>query len=207
MKSKSFLLLSALLSLAIPQVANAQALSGTFLNIGSNTYSATNSATNSGVIGLNNSTSSTGSGSLVIGQSNHNSSPNTLIVGKSNSSYPVRNEGASSAIFGEFNYVLPSNSLVAGSNNQLLSYSSLTGFGLVRNSALLGSGLISQNDNCVVVGKNNAGIVRVEGPTAPVFVVANGVSTSARSNALEVRANGDIIITKAQGDISMGIYQ
>ena len=173
----------------------------------SNTYSATNSVTNSGVIGSYNHASSLGSGSLVIGQSNWNATPNTLIVGNSNISSPLYNEGACNAIFGEFNYALTLNSLVAGSNNNLLSHSSLTGFGLVRNSALLGSGLLSQNDNCVVVGKNNAGTVRVEGPTAPVFVVANGVSTSARSNALEVLANGDIIITKAQGDISMGIYQ
>ena len=159
------------------------------------------------MIGLNNSTQHAGSGSLVIGQSNYNSSPNTLIAGKSNSSSNLfDNEATSNAIFGEYSRALSLNSLLAGSNNSLMVVS-LTGYRGVRNSALLGSGLISGNDNCVVVGKNNAGTARVEGPTAPVFVVANGVSTSARSNALEVLANGDIIITKAQGDISMGIYQ
>lgn len=73
--------------------------------------------------------------------------------------------------------------------------------------ALFGTGLIGRDDNCTVVGKNNLSMNPPSLTAAPLFVVGNGSSASSRSNAFEVRANGDIIMTKPQGDISMGNYE
>jgi hypothetical protein len=39
------------------------------------------------------------------------------------------------------------------------------------------------------------------------LVIGNGTSTTSRANSFVVYADGDIVITKPQGDISMGIYE
>ena len=43
-------------------------------------------------------------------------------------------------------------------------------------------------------------------PEDPVFIVGNGTDDTNRSNALVILKSGDVIIPKAQGDISMGIF-
>ena len=66
----------------------------------------------------------------------------------------------------------------------------------------LGLRLLGPNDSpgSVLVGKHND----VSEYTDPiVFSVGNGTSSSNKSNALTVYANGDIIINKVQGDIPM----
>lgn len=141
-------------------------------------------------------TAYSGSYSLLSGSTNWvNGSTNTLF-GTSNTvnfdseegTYPVNN-----LLLGSYNYVYgSSNSLLAGENNY-------GGDGIVA-SALIGRGLISYWSYAAVVGSYNAT------PSGDLrFVVGSGDSVT-RSNALEVYADGTVIIPKAQGDILMGEF-
>lgn len=76
----------------------------------------------------------------------------------------------------------------------------------------LGVGLYADSFNCTYVGNFNA-INELDPPSStisraedPVFVVGNGTSDVSRNDALTVLRNGDVIISKAQGDISMGVF-
>ena len=66
-------------------------------------------------------------------------------------------------------------------------------------STVLGNRLVSTANDATIVGRYNVDKAGV------LFVVGQG-SSSARANALEVHDNGDVIITKAQGDIDMGAF-
>jgi hypothetical protein len=152
-------------------------------------------------------------GSAAIGESNRNSGAQSLTVGTYN--HMQRDSefgsGRDSIVAGNWNHSWGVSSLIMGLNNSIPYFD--TGYegsplGFPVATMLLGKGLISRTDECVVVGKNNlAAAERQTGGQAPVFVVGVGESASARADALVVRANGDIVITKPQGDISMGIYE
>lgn len=167
-------------------------------------------------IGRSNTSNNWGQYSMTIGSWNTNSAISSIIVGEANlgklNSYLGGARMFASAIFGSHNSSVGNGSLIVGINNQILARSIMVGEDLEEvgpSVALIGTGLISRDDNCLIVGKNNVVTPQNNTPTTPVFIVANGTSAAAqdRSNAFEVRANGDIIITKPQGDISMGIYE
>lgn len=161
---------------------------------GFNTFGANTEATGSAVIGFGSRISA--SGSLAIGS--YNTMDDDYEFGSGNDSL----------LAGKWNESFGYASFCIGSNNSVSYFSTVDSIGFPGNTMLLGKGLISRTDDCVVVGKNNiAASERQTGASAPVFVVGTGQSATARADALVVRANGDIIITKAQGDISMGIYQ
>ena len=85
------------------------------------------------------------------------------------------------------------------------STNEITGIG----GTALGVGLTADSYCAVVAGTYNeptGGDLDSAEPGDPVFVVGNGISPTEPSNAFVVKRNGDVIITKAQGDISMGIY-
>ncbi|GAA5497200.1 hypothetical protein Rhal01_03393 [Rubritalea halochordaticola] len=97
----------------------------------------------------------------------------------------------------------PRNSLAVGNGNTIYGEESFAA-GLINDitadqSTTLGSYLVSTADNATIVGTYNADKAGV------LFVVGNGDSTT-RQNALEVHDNGDVIVSKPQGDISMGIF-
>jgi len=154
-----------------------------------------------------------GNSSAGIGSGNKVSGDNSLAVGSyNNMDYDSEfGSGRNSLLAGDWNYSMGKASFVTGSNNSIPYYQ--TGdewdpLGFPTNTMLLGIGLISRTDDCVVVGKNNsAASIRQTGDSAPVFVVGTGQSASARADAFVVCSNGDIVITKPQGDISMGAYE
>lgn len=93
---------------------------------------------------------------------------------------------------------------------------------LGKESVALGRGTVASHAGTTVVGQFNQEEIHL-GPDSsrrPLFVVGAGTSPSQRSNALVVRANGDVVIgsameiradgtvilTRPQGDISMGPY-
>jgi hypothetical protein len=152
------------------------------------------------------------SNSAAIGQSNFVESDNTLSVGTMNWSYTDSEfgGGADSLLVGAFNLNYGMQSMIAGMNNQIYFIDDGITFRLPVCVTLLGYGLISSHDNCTVVGKNNIPLASSASPAdqSPLFIVGNGSSTSARSNALEVLTNGDVdvqgVVTCAPGgDIPM----
>lgn len=105
---------------------------------------------------------------------------------------------------------------VMGANNEIRNNSLVLGWGNVAKGSgttTLGLGLSADAYNCTYVGRYNE--MNDEAPRVqsaepqddvPVFVVGNGENSRERSTAFEVRQNGDVIISKSQGDISMGIF-
>ncbi len=79
-------------------------------------------------------------------------------------------------------------------------------------SFAIGNDLLANSYKEIVVGTfNDTSIYQGMSATTwqitdTIFVVGNGTSSNARSNAFIVYKNGDIIIPKAQGDVSMGRY-
>jgi hypothetical protein len=148
--------------------------------------------------------------SMAIGGSNYLNCDQTLAVGSNNSSLADTEfaGGASSLLVGAYNLNWGNYSMLVGWNNNVTIVTDENTAYMPQSTILLGSGLISRHDNCTVVGKNNVSPVPTIPPSSPspLFVVGNGSSASSRSNALEVLDNGDIIITKPQGDINMGNY-
>lgn len=166
------------------------------------------------VLGQQNTVSGGGIYTATLGKWNICQASNSLIAGFYNTGkqnvYLGGTQMSSSAIFGSYNSSLGEGSLIVGYNNQILARVETIEGDIAEISpslALIGSGLISRDNSCLIVGTNNIVSPQNNTPTAPLFIVANGTSASARSNALEVLANGDIIITKPQGDISMGAYE
>jgi hypothetical protein len=75
-------------------------------------------------------------------------------------------------------------------------------------SLSLGQNSTAQAQHAVVIGPNAAaprGSTNSWNATDPIFIVANGQTTSAKSNAIEVLKNGAVLIN-ASGDLSMGSY-
>jgi hypothetical protein len=97
-----------------------------------------------------------------------------------------------SVAIGLSNYIVGNSSLAAGSSNIIEADNAMT----------FGRGLVSTAVDATVVGTYNTD------KTGLRFAIGNGTGPAAatRANALEVYANGDIIMTKPQGDISMGEF-
>ena len=91
--------------------------------------------------------------------------------------------------------------LVSGVGNWPLSINqSAFGYGLRSPTGHGGSVMVGKyNDQETGAGKDFSKHV--------LFVVGNGPSTNQRSNAFIVYDDGDVVIKKEQGDISMGSYQ
>jgi len=89
---------------------------------------------------------------------------------------------------GNYNSVLGSESFAAGRSNDVTAH----------RSSVMGYGIVVTEDDAVVVGKFN------EDKSGVQFVVGNGGYYTSRKNAFEVHKNGDVIVNKEQGDISMG---
>ena len=67
------------------------------------------------------------------------------------------------------------------------------------NSAAVGEGLVVHAANALAVGSFNA----TEGPSGQAVFAVGGGSAEERKNLFEVHPNGDIVISKPQGDIPM----
>lgn len=120
------------------------------------------------------------------------------------------------AVFGSFHDVSSSEfSMIAGYAHTVagLSGGMIVGKTHVATGQqfLIGTGLIAQVTGApsVVVGQyNKAQQTPQAGQPAQVFVVGAGTSSSPslRKNAIEVYADGKVILPQAQGDISMGEF-
>lgn len=91
-------------------------------------------------------------------------------------------------------------------------------------SSTLGLGSFSQGEDTIAVGQHTAVFGKYNDtggddtwntnanpalphPNGDLFVIGNGTDDQNRANAFVVKSNGDVIISKPQGDISMGAYQ
>lgn len=108
--------------------------------------------------------------------------------------------GISNTIDSSFGYAIGAANLITG------EYSSALGFLLEANSSratYVGMFNDPNHPQTPTPWKHTSDPLPEEDP---VFVVGNGKSDTERSNALVVLRNGDVIITKPQGDVSMGIF-
>lgn len=186
--------------LLVPAVVYATVTTFSNLEVSENTSQPNTIYAGSASTGYNNQSSYH---SLVLGAHSlaHNSS---LSVGHTNESKNLSaavgylnnvnkddNSGtiARSMAVGTTNYILSSDSFASGWNNDVTANQAMA----------LGYALVNAETRSTVVGEYNAAKNDVR------FVVGNGDSGS-RSNALEVYKNGDVIINKEQGDISMGAF-
>jgi hypothetical protein len=150
----------------------------------------------------------TGIYSGAVGTENFVSIYNSFAIGKSNTLELDEYENYSLAV-GEFNYLKTRGAIVGGLGNQVFcDYSFTTGYFNVNsanNSLVLGQNNITGYNlhrNGVVMGSYNAPVSK-----AAHLVIGNGTLYTPRKNSFIVYADGDIVITKPQGDISMGIYE
>jgi hypothetical protein len=153
------------------------------------------------VFGYNNTIQKGSYSTLTSGRDNIVSADNSLVVGQSNTveGAAVGSRAIISAAIGGMNHVMAGNSWTMGSSNEV------TG----ELSTALGVGLVADSMGCTFVGDTSApvqGSLTTRRDEDPVFVVGNGTDSDNRSNALIVKRNGDVVITKPQGNISMGIY-
>lgn len=158
-------------------------------------------------IGATNTLSGDYSG--IIGHSNYVNQPYSLAIGAFNDLNQNDNDFGSFAL-GHHNYIHGYGSMVGGSYNSVLDDSSITigfyNYNNARASLVVGQGNVLEyfpHKNAIVAGEYNAAIP--SGKPAHL-VIGNGTSSTDRNNSLVVYADGDIVITKPQGDISMGIY-
>lgn len=164
------------------------------LNVGSTspTYMNQIGGTNSGAIGIKN----------LVGMNF------SLAIGDANTLWEDDNEYGSFAV-GRLNYIEAYNALVSGYGNQVFGDYSITAGAHNINtghySLVLGEQNITspnRHRDGILLGAYNAPI------TKPAhLVIGNGTQYTPRQNSFIVYADGDIVITKPQGDISMGVYE
>lgn len=145
-------------------------------------------------IGENNTTASC---SLVVGLTNYTEQSGSFAVGTGNTLWNV---GYNSFALGKDNSVEGKASGALGFDNEVLGASTNPAIAIGEGLSVDGQ---THGETKVVVGRYNDSSSSVAGE---VFVVGIGADDNNRSNALEVYANGDVIISKAQGDISMGAF-
>ena len=171
---------------------------------------------NSGSIGTGNSVLAPAS--LAAGQSINLAGTHNFASGLS---HTVDAASGLNLIGGESHSVANSDNNLAAGGFHIIensSHSVVTGLGNQVEavaSATFGTALINEADNSLVTGRYNQEQGFASG-NQPLLVVGNGVGDAnsdgdeddpgERSNALIVLENGDIIIPKPQGDISMGIF-
>ncbi|MFD2256892.1 hypothetical protein ACFSSA_09405 [Luteolibacter algae] len=161
-------------------------------------------------MGSNNHVS--GAQSLSLGISNFVTQHSALAIGGWNDVEQDDNDYGSFAL-GHHNYIHGYGSIVGGSYNSVLDNSSITtGYYNYNNapaSLVVGQGNVvesDQNKNSITAGTYNAAIPYAK-PAHLVIGNGTGAAFANRKNSFVVYADGDIVITKPQGDISMGIYQ
>lgn len=157
-------------------------------------------------IGPSNSVSN---GSGAIGFNNTVVQPHSLVVGIHNELWQDDNQN-SSFVAGRYNTVEGAWGVTGGQYNTVFGNGSLTVGYLNFNSAyhtiVGGRGHVlsgSAYTDGLVIGRYSAPL-SMNKPAH--LVVGNGPHSSQRNNSFIVHADGDIVITKPQGDISMGIY-
>ena len=148
-------------------------------------------------------------GSGMLGEDNLVNTPYSLAIGYGNHIDTNDNERGSFAL-GENNLLVGYFSIVGGSYNEVWDSSSITtGYYNSNNapcSLMVGTGNFADFDSHkdgIIAGKYSASIPI---NTPAHLVIGNGTSSVNRANSFIVYANGDVVITKPQGDISMGIY-
>lgn len=129
-------------------------------------------------------------------------------------------------ISGMGNSIKASSSFAAGQNNTLdgpttgtLAYSSAaigfanhvaaqTGWALgkensvtAENGVAIGTGASADTSSGTALGQYNSPM-----ESGDVLVIGNGTDTTQRSTAFTVKSDGGVVLGRAQGDISMGIY-
>ncbi len=187
---------------------------------GLNSYSIGQSSTalGSGSMTIGNGSSAQGDASLAVGGSQHATGVQSLAIGMYSTV-----SGDASCSFGFDNTITLSNSFVLGRQTAIStasSYSIGAGNSISAISGYcFGEGMAVQTAGETVVGRYNLAVANgvTSDPEGLVFTVGNGANNSQRSNALEIKKNGNTKIygtltstggirIQPQGDIPMGEF-
>lgn len=144
-----------------------------------------------------------GYASFAVGVSNSMFGDYSAAVGTSNqlagSDYDWRGS-SSSLVVGSYNFTGGNATFIVGQNNYVCGDSDN---GYIQSTAVVGVGLISNWSHSLIVGQyNDSSISPLSGL---LFAIGNGTDSTHRSNALEVYADGKIVMPR-QGDILMGEF-
>ncbi len=148
-----------------------------------------------------------GGGGATIGSHNSNYGSGCLIAGRSNMSHWSTDSNFLTG-WGNYADAFITECFVAGTNNWVgggsyqFDGSEYYYYGFSAMFAL-GRGLYNHWDTSVVVGRYND--ASMPDSSGVVFVIGNGADANNRSNAMEVYADGKILIPR-QGDILMGEF-
>lgn len=154
------------------------------------------SVRNSGIFGTgNNLTAPTGGCTSILlgGTANSVYADNALVTGSGNTVQgpSVTTKSYQSAAIGTSNLVAATNGWAIGKGN--------TVFG--SNGVAIGTGTKAMNSESTALGRYNSTMASDD-----VLVIGNGTNDTSRSTAFRVTSDGGVILGRAQGDISMGIY-
>lgn len=179
-------------------------------NFSSLTVGISNSAANGGAA-IGEANTSLGWGSMAVGHATYASG--TISFSGGQYSYAT---GIRSFAFGNDTYANGSDSAALGAATSAMGARSFA-FGFLTMaegdaSTAGGRSTRAYHHQSFVVGQFNDPLLSISDRghiSRPLFVVGNGTSVANRSNALEVRANGEVHIQKIppKGGISMGNFQ
>lgn len=164
---------------------------------------------------------------VVIGTGSAGKAKNALVVGTGHvlSTDAAKPERSGSIVAGNTNTADVSTSFVCGTTNTAMSVTANE----VRNSCIIGGNNLITNAHAYVLGYNNIvsgdygtaigyglltpnwrgvamGNYNVDMSADDTFVIGTGADAEHRFTALRVTNDGGVILGRAQGDISMGIY-
>lgn len=174
--------------------------------IGATTFGRGNKSNEEGSLAIGRRNVADGRYSLVLGRENYGGY-NSLVSGYQNKCFGVQNTctgylnevyGTNNAVCGKRNIVNGSDNLICGQSNTANQNQCISSGYLnildATNSAAFGVQLQTGRSSQVVVGRYN-----VKDTSNSLFIVGNGSANDTRSNALEVRESGDLIV---QGSIT-----
>lgn len=159
---------------------------------------------NSGVFGEGNLALDGSNSCLISGKMNNVKAVSTLVSGHDNDVRGAQETDSAyySAAIGQMNEVYEVSGWTMGYGNAVTA-----GRGVA-----IGTGTLANGVSATALGKYNSAMV-----AGDVLVVGTGANAANRTTSLSVRSDGsvvlgnvtsgNVVLTKAQGDISMGVYQ
>ena len=148
-----------------------------------------------------------------------NGPENSIAVGALNTAQNNRGDGSAligsgnygaamyqSAAIGKGNSAIGHHAFSIGYDNEVYQIHSNPAVRVVSSGAAIGVGLYVKNQEaCTAVGRYNT---KYEEADAVAFAVGTGTSDHVddRESAFEVHLNGDVVLSRAQGDIAMGSF-
>jgi hypothetical protein len=153
------------------------------------------------VLGLENVVTGASYCTLLSGRDNIVNADYSVAIGQDNTleGATTGSKTNNSGAVGQWNHIMSDKSWTMGLYNEVSSNETMA----------LGKGLEADAIGCTFVGEFNAATgasLTTRASDEPVFVIGNGTADNARSTAFTVLRDGGVVMSRAQGDISMGDF-